>query len=238
MSKIVAGLRAFFEGLRWRLLSSYLAAFRSAFWEIFWGASVAGIAFGLVTLFQAPSERIFLLYALFVALLAGYAIWKPLHVRLTPKLEISTLRTIRSPTTAAGVERLFLQVLIRCNTEAVLSKCRGQLLHVHKRRGGAWEATASDEPLDLLWSVADEQFVTLEPGADKQLNIFHVNSNTDLLSPWAARVPLRSEIRFGRDDLYRFDIRGAADECPPEYLSVQIQIGDRWDNFRFSVVET
>jgi hypothetical protein len=237
MSKIASGFRSFFKGLRWSLLSSYLAAFKSAFWEIFWGASVAGIAFGLVTLFRAPSERVFLLYVLLVALLAGYAIWKPLHVRLTPKLEISTLRTIRSATTKAGVERVFLQVLIRCKTEAVLSRCRGQLLSVNKRRDAEWVPTESDEPLDLLWSVTDEQFITLEPGADKQLNVFHVNSNTDLLSPWAARIPLRSEIRFGRDELYRFDIRVAADECPPEYLSIQVEIGARWDNFKFSVVE-
>jgi hypothetical protein len=89
MFKSSDGFRKFKDGLRGKLLWQYWQAFKSTAWEIFWGASVIGIAFGIYTLFYAPSKLLLLLYLLGVSLVAGYYTWRADHVRLQQKLCIT-----------------------------------------------------------------------------------------------------------------------------------------------------
>jgi hypothetical protein len=239
LSKFTQGLRSLFSGLSPTLLFSYFAEFKRQFWEIFWGATVIGVIFGIYTLYQAPSVTLLLSYITIVVVMASYAIWKPLHARLTPKIELGETRLVKSRTNVAGGEKIYAQVLVRNVTDAVVLNCRGQLLRVLRFRGDEWTPTEADETLDLCWSSIDAPSTTLEHGADKRINVFFGANNSDWLLPSALAAPFRSHVRNGPGTTYRYDIRIAADECPPVYVSIKVVIGDsdRWDDLTISACD-
>lgn len=237
ISAAVGGIKSLFVGLRWRLLSAYAIAFRTAFWEIFWGATVAGITFGLVTLFRAPTEREFLLYVLLVAVVAGYAVWKPLHLRLIPKLEFGPVRLTLTPTMDPNTHRLFIQVIVKCATQRALDSCTGQLLKVMELQGQDWVETAFDEVQDLLWSIADQRLAKLEPGVDRRLNIFSVENTNRQIAISTDRRLLRMALERSPSRVLKFDIRVAADgDCRPEFLSLKVSFGEQWDDVKAEVL--
>jgi len=61
----------------------YCDAFRQRGWEIFWGPTVFGIIFGLITLWYAPLLKWFLAYLLTVFFATGYYLWRENYVRFT-----------------------------------------------------------------------------------------------------------------------------------------------------------
>jgi hypothetical protein len=70
------------------LLWEYVVAFKNTFWEIFWGAGVLGIIFGIYTLYRSPSLPWLLCYLLAVSFMTGYLLWRTDHVRLEPRVSI------------------------------------------------------------------------------------------------------------------------------------------------------
>lgn len=89
MSKLSKGFKSFWDGLRANLLWEYWLAFKNTAWEVFWGASVLGILFGIYTLFYAPSKILLLSYSLVVAFIAGCYIWRADHLRLQPAFAVT-----------------------------------------------------------------------------------------------------------------------------------------------------
>jgi len=77
--------------MQFHLLLDYWLSFKGTAWEILWGASVIGVPFTIYTLYYSPSRTALLVYALFVAFLAGYLVWRADHVRLLNKEELARL---------------------------------------------------------------------------------------------------------------------------------------------------
>lgn len=130
-------------------------------------------------------------------------------------------------------KRRYVQVLIKCETEGPIKNCRGQLLRISKwikdseRHDGKWETTHINETLDLLWSFVDEPTVTLEHGAPRRLNVFFVENTSRNMVSWT-----RMQVRLASAPLdhFKFDVRVAGDECMPKYISVEVAIGDQWND--------
>lgn len=222
------GWQSFKEGLDKRHIREYWVAVWGHAWEIWWGAGVIGLVCTGLTLYYAPSRWILGWAVAWVFLVAGYYAWRADHVRLVPRLELGTLHTVRMPTNAPNLERLFVQVLVKCTTEFSLDDCRGQLLRVMKWSNGEWAPTHVDESLDLLWSQVDKPSITLESGVDRRLDVFfiiNVGRHIVVYSDTATRLGLAS----APSDIFRFDVRVAAKDCPPRYLFLKVTIGEEWD---------
>jgi len=85
----ISGFKGFLKArLSPALLWEYVIAFKNTFWEIFWGAGVLGILFGIYTLYRSPSLPWLLCYLLAVSFMTGYLLWRRDHVRLEPRVSI------------------------------------------------------------------------------------------------------------------------------------------------------
>ena len=195
-----------------------------------WGGSVLAVAFGWRFITSDWPHFIKLSACVVALFFAGYYVWRTDHVRLIPKLELVSLHMIYTPTNVPNLQRRFVQVLVRCATESPLDNCRGQLLRILKWSQGDWQPTLVDESLDLLWSNADIASVTLEPGNDKRLNVFFVDSATRNILPFAERMSMRLLLVSVPFDVFRFDVRVAAKDCLPKYVSVKATFGQNWDD--------
>ena len=240
MSKLSNGFRSFKEGLRANLLYDYWVAFKATFWEIFWGASVVGIPFGIYTLFSTPSRTAFLLYALYVVFIAGYYLWRPNHLRLIPKLKFGEVVVHRSPTTQtsgpnigkAGPDRIYVLLQVECATEAPIYDCSGHIVRLLKWSGDDWLQTPIDEPLLLGWSTFDVTALNLHPGIPRMLCILYVEDGGSI-RPWASNLVQRM-LGFLDSlkplDLLKLDIVVTAEDCPTIKTSLKFQMGKTWDS--------
>lgn len=230
MSRLSDSLRSFKEGLRWKLLRDYWLPIKEHAWETLWGTGAVGIAFVFYTLYRAPSLRLLGWLVAWVILVAGYNAWRPYHLRLMPKLEGVSVQMVYTPTNAPNLQRRFVQVLVKCVTENPLDDCRGQLLRILKWSSDDWQPTSFDESVDLLWSNIDRPSITLEPGNDRRLNVFFVDSATRIISAFAQSMSMRLLLTSAPSDIFRFDVRVAAKDCPPMYVSMKVTFGQNWDD--------
>ncbi len=170
---------------------------------------------------------------LFALLIAGYYAWRVDHIRLMPRLGVGDISTVYTSTGLPNQKRRYVQVLLKCETEGPIKNCRGQLLRISKRikhpdvHDGRWETTHINETLDLLWSFVDEPTITLEHGAPRRLNIFFVENTSRNMVTWS-KIQVR--LASAPLDHFKFDVRIAGDECKPEYISVEVAIGDQWND--------
>ena len=58
---------------------------------MFWGPTVAGIVFGIYTIWHAPTRSWFLVYVLIVVFLTGYYLWRENHLRLQKNLCVTRI---------------------------------------------------------------------------------------------------------------------------------------------------
>jgi len=238
MLKFREGCHSFREGLDKGHIREYWIAVWGHAWEILWGAGVIGLVCTGLTLYYAPSRWILGWAVAWVFLVAGYYVWRPYHLRFTPKLELCSLHMVYTPTNAPNLQRRFVQVLVKCATECPLEECTGQLLKVSKwsERKGDWEHTALDELLDLLWSNKDVPRLTLEPGGDRRLSVFFVQQDLWQLEPWTDRRSLRMSLPCSPGGVFRFDVRVAAKDCRAEYMSLKVTVGQTWDALNLEMI--
>jgi hypothetical protein len=230
LRKAWRGFLSFWRGLRPRALWEYSSAFKDVFWEVFWGATMMGILFGFYTLFEAPSvPPLFLSYVALVVFFAGYAMWKPLHERLSPRLVLLKPTTHRTPTHLPSVQKIFVQVPIRCSTESAVTECRGQLLRIFHRFNDEWQLTSFDQTADLLWSVVDEPVASIEPGADRRLNVVSFTSEHQVMLACTKSLPLAMILPILGGEVYRCDIRIGSKECVPVFKSIIVSTGSQWN---------
>jgi hypothetical protein len=112
-----------------------------------------------------------------------------------------------------------------------LRNCRGQLLRVLRwsTHYENWEPTQIDELLDLFWSNMDQKSATIEPEADRRLNIFFAQSDWQI-APRVGSIPLRLFLQYSPGSVFRFDVRIGAPDCPAECRSVKVAFGQAWDD--------
>jgi hypothetical protein len=233
------GLRSFREGLRLTLLLEYVLAFRNTGWEVFWGATLPGIVFGLYTLFVAPSKVAFLYYLLFVVFVTGYYLWKADHLRLMPKLTVSgQIKYHRTPT-ADSLGRdtgssIWIQLSPKCLTDVPVEQCSASLREVRRwsEEDKKWKSTDMNESLPLGWSFGHEKHlpITLEPGNERRLNVLTVHSSNKLLIPVTYPLPLLwGKSVFNEKDTFLFDITLRGKDCPPIDVYLTVKCGSQWD---------
>jgi hypothetical protein len=225
---------SFRQGLRAKLLWGYLLAFKDRAWEIFWGASLVGIIFGIYTIFHAPSKVLLLSYLLLVVFMAGYYLWQVDHVRVMPRLKVTGYK-IEPTATADGSEtRTYVQLCPRCATDVPVRNCQGHLLRVHTWDGTAkeWKLTAIDEAVDLEWSIYGFGARTIQPGAEPRLNICFIALSTQrkrlrTIVPTVSATLLSWASVFDNDGTFRFDIRITAEDCAPvnAFMTVSMDPG-------------
>jgi hypothetical protein len=229
MSKFREGWQSFTDGLNKRNIREYWHQVWGHAWETWWGAGVIGSICTALTLYYSPSRWILGWVFAWAFLVAGYYTWRPYHLRSIKKIKLLSSRMTYAPTNALSHERKFAQVLVGCATEAPLEDCRGQLLKAWKwsTYHEKWEPTALDEVLDLLWSKVDETSITLNPGADRQLDIFFVQHNTWQLTPWSESGSIALLCSPG--GVFKFDLMVWAKECKAEFVSIKATVGNKWD---------
>ncbi|MGA9665709.1 MAG: hypothetical protein WBQ69_04570, partial [Gallionella sp.] len=216
---------------------TYWLAFKEKGWEIFWGPTLLGIIFGIYTLWHSPARVWFLAYVLIVVYLTGYYLWRAYHVRLMPRLELNTPLIVDTTTNIAQLNRRFVQIPATCLTQTRLDNCGGQLLRVWKRVDNDWQLTQVDEPLDLNWSILDLPTTFLEQNVNRRLNVFfleNINRNINFAS---SRVPFRMALSSAPFDVFRFDVRIGAPDCPPGYLSFKVTFGQNWNDITVQELE-
>lgn len=168
--------RAFKEGLD-KLLWEYWRAFIEKAWEIFWGPTLFGIAFGIYTLWHAPARVPFLVYVLIVVFLTGYYLWRVDHVRLQPAFAITRVipQTWTDQSTGRPARAYYFEVINKSETTSIL-EAEAQLS----------EITPAVENLEWLpvhlvhqhdRSASPEKTFTLHPGKPKNINLVSALEN-------------------------------------------------------------
>lgn len=153
------------------------------------------------------------------------------------QLRIKTLHRIITPTNIPSLHRTFIQITVGCGNEVPLHNCRGQLLRVLRwsTHTNDWEPTEIDELLDLFWSNVDQESVTIEPNADRRLNIFFAQSDR-IIVPRVGPLPMRFVLHYAPGRIFRFDVRIAADGATAEHRSVRVIFGQEWDDIVYEEV--
>lgn len=227
------------------LLPDYFHTIAQQWQNILGGAGLLAIAWVVWSGLGNPPISAKVTIIVIALFLAGYYAWRVERLRLIPKVEFGNPRVIPTPTTTAetgesGPKRIVGQVLVRLRSPDVpVHNATGQLLRVWRcsPKDDDWILTEADEPLDLLWSVVDQPFRTLN--SDQQLCVFFIDENNPHIRIWTDRVTLRTERLFedsARDDIYKFDISVRGENCPPVYISLKVQLGDRWNNPTFEAI--
>jgi hypothetical protein len=239
MRRFIEATRSFWTG--WANIPEYFAAVKDHAWETLWGAGVIGIPFGILTLYWAPSRSALGYVIALVVLAAGYYVWRPYHLRLIPRFEV-TAYTIQ-PTDVfdkhtglkSGWSNYF-QLLPKCLTDANVEDCRGFLtsIEMYDRFNNSWE-TVESETMLLQWSHRDDSIepesIILYTGAERRLNVFYLPSDNPEIRMCVFPYPVRFFTLFNQLGLrqvleVRFNIRVVAKDCPPADLVMTITLTD------------
>jgi hypothetical protein len=96
------------------LLGDYFRAAYPQWHEILWGASVPAVIFFLAWSLGLPKNWAVVLWFIVAWSLAGYYVWRAVHVRFIPKLKIAEARFQDTPVTLGGAivdNRTFIQLV-------------------------------------------------------------------------------------------------------------------------------
>ena len=223
------------------LTPDYFRALAKEWLNILFGETLVGIGFLIWWALGAPTNRALVVVFVVAMFVAGYYAWRANHIRLSKRIALGDVRTIPTPTRnhqdgTPGPDRAVVQLAVECATESSIEACTARLLSVWKWDSltSRWKATDVDEPLSLIWSVADTLQRTLEPGIPLQLNIFYVE---DVVPKWIRictdRIPFRMEQVFidaAPDEVFKFDISVRGTEGTSAMASFRVKLNDRWDN--------
>ena len=239
MSRISQWLKRRFKELD--LLEEYFPLVFTRWQAALWGGSVLAVGWGIyfIVVSTAPASWAWINWVavLFALFFAGYYVWRIDHIRLTPKIRLGSIRKWDAPTNSLDLRRHFRQIEVECATEAPLEDCKGQLLRVLKwsEHNQQWKNTSLDELLDLSWSN-NVPSLTLEPGANRWLNIFFTQSCQWNFCPYTDRKPLLL-LPYSPSGIFKFDLRVSAKNCQPEYISLKITTGQNWDDFHVEPID-
>lgn len=224
-------MRPFFSSLKLRirtfvLLPDYFRAIAKQWMNILFGETLVGVIFLVWWALGNPPLVPIFVAAMFVA---GYYAWQAAHVRLLPGLEVSEVYCQETPTSEPrGPRRLYVQILPRCTTGALVRGCRGHLLRVWKRFGDEdeWRPTAINEPLILEWSHYGFDAHDLEPQIDQRLNVCFRDDQHQFIQATVQPATYRWREVFNSVGTFKFDIRITADDCAPVDVSVTVNIDE------------
>jgi hypothetical protein len=212
-----------------RLVPQYLGAIAKEWTNLLFGEGVLAVVFLIWWALGSPPLVLIFLSA---ALVAGYYAWRPLYLRLTPKLKLEQIQV--TPTPSTGDPMVVIHVIPECLTDVPVEACRGHLLRVWRGKGNVWEPTAMDEPLDLNWSIYDDPNPRpLFPGVPTRLNLCGMSRRG--IGLMSSRLLMRWGDIFSEGIVFRFDVRVTANDCPPVDAFVTVGKGPAWNQPRVSI---
>jgi hypothetical protein len=232
------GWQSFKAGLSKKHIGAYWSAVWDHAWEIWWGAGVIGVICTALTLYYAPSRWILGWVVAFVFLIAGYYTWRPLHVRLTPKFKVDKITAQLTPTNIVDDEKIYLQVVPECLSDAPVEGCHGTLLLVSTWNPATnrWIPTQMNAPLKLGWDYYGHDPLTLEPGIPQRLCVCFWGRGTAIM-PTVHPLPSKWLYMLGPGP-FKFDIRMRAKDCSPVDFSVTVNLlGRKWDDPEYELIQ-
>jgi hypothetical protein len=206
------------------LLPDYFTAVFSRWQALLWGGSMLAVLWGLHFIVGNPPSWVNWTAVMVAFFIASYYAWRADHTRLIPNFEISKYEILPIPITL-NVQQVYVQVIPQCLTEAPVHECKGHLLRVYKKYsdGEDWQATAMNEPLDLIWSTKTSAPLTLQPGIDQRLNVcFRDSVHPARIMPATDFTPRLWNTVPNPTGIFRFEIRVTAKDCPPVDISVDV----------------
>jgi hypothetical protein len=217
---------------------TYWKLFKNRAWEIFWGPTMLGIIFGLLTLWWTPSLIVFLGYLLTVVFMAGYYLWRDEYIRLQPGFKVEKVIAQLTDTEDKSITKIYLQVLPECLTDVPIFECRARLLLVSKLDGNRkWAPTEMNSPLKLGWDYYGYEPLTIEPGIGQRLNICWWDSHFTAVIPDVHPMPSKIRGILGPGP-FKFDIRMSAKDCTPVDFSVTVNLlGRKWDDPQYALIQ-
>src|SRR5271156_186788 len=95
-----------------------------------------------------PSPPVYLVIAAFAwaFLVVTYYTWRKERIRLIPQIELQEIRQQKAPG-KGGETRTYVQLVLRCATEAPLEDCKGRLVDVWEWSGNTWKQIEPNQPL-------------------------------------------------------------------------------------------
>jgi|ERR1700692_717267 len=206
------------------LLEEYFPLVFTRWQALLWGGSVLAIGWGIRFIVSEWPPWINWTAVLVALFFAGYYLWRSEHVRLLPKFEISKVFPQVTETTDPHNPSLFVQVVIRCLTDAPVYECSGHLLRVSSRFNPEekWELTDMNAPLFLAWDYYGIRPRTLEPGIDYRLNVCFWSSANSFIVPAVEPLPQKYKSVFDSSDTFKFDVKVTAKDCASADVSVTV----------------
>jgi len=210
-------------------LPEYFTAAASQMQNILWGALLPFVAWGIWFIVSNPPMWINATAIGLALFLAGYYVWRADHVRLLPKFEVSEVCAQVTETNDPHNPSLFIQVIVRCLTDAPVYECRGHLLRVSSRFNSEekWQLTDMNAPLFLGWDYYGISPCTLEPGIDRRLNVCFWSSANSFIIPAVEPLPAKYKSVFDSSDTFKFDIKVTAKDCASVNVSVTVNVALR-----------
>jgi hypothetical protein len=209
------------------LLGDYFRAAYPQWHEILWGASVPAAIFFIAWSLGLPKNWAVVLWFIVAWSLAGYYVWRAVHIRFVPKLSIVAARFQDTPVTNGSVivdNRTFVQLVPKCLTESPVYECMAYLQRVDKRIGqDQWEETSLDKNLILHWGEDKRE---LHPQSEQSLNVFFIQHNTNQIIPNLkpdADIPLaKFDSILMREPILRFYVQvTCSDRMNGSFVSIQ-----------------
>src|SRR5271156_3263312 len=207
---------------------SFLQELTKQWMNILFGETILGAAFIIWWALGNPPLKLLFVLA---ALLAGFYAWYGSYARLMPGIRIGDAIVHQTPTDQANIKRSYLQIIPECISESPIENCRGHLLRVWKRKPDAnkWEATALNQPLELLWSYKNNAVLTLQPGLGQRLNVAWIDSQMPRLNLDVTQTPMSAYSVFSSTDVFKFEIQITGDNCVPANVELEVQNGTKWN---------
>jgi len=211
------------------LLPEYSRLVFTRWQALLWGGSVLAVLWGAhFILGEWPSWINWT--AITVALFfAGFYTWRADHVRLIPRLAVQNAVLQITPVTRQifamnGTQvsdevldgRTFIQLAVKCLTEAPVDECKGHLVKVQRWSPSKndWESADFPPALVLGWdNSGDAQQITQHPGAEKPLNVAFIRHSDSQIFPCVygdipqQRVTNAFRRIPGEREAYQFDIQ-------------------------------
>jgi hypothetical protein len=223
------------------LLPEYGRAIAKQWMNILFGETVVGAIFLIWWAISNPKNPPLILIFVLAVIVAGYFAWRADHIRLMPKLSVTTLcPPNETDTENPDVTNLFIQIIPECLTDVPVHGCRGRLLQVGKRfeDGEDWRLTGMDSPLFLGWDYYGSGEFTLEPGIRQRLNICWWSNRSRFIIPAVDPLPSKFRNIFNDFESFKFDIRFTAEDCEPVDVAVIVSLRSReWNNPNISLIQ-
>jgi len=214
-----------------RYFPAYLKAACKQWVAILFGESLLAVAFLIWWSLGTPPLPVIFASAVVVA---GFFVWCAEYVKSLPKFTVSDFILQPTPIVQAGTivgQFMYIQLILRCLTEAQVSGCIAYLICVYKENAESkWEATGQNESSIMNWSACEDNEIILEPKAERRLNVCHSMSTNQTVFPDAKFLHHRAHADMQIPGKFSYDIKITAKDCESQYVSLVVDFqGNQFD---------